>query len=338
MKKGILKKLSCLLLIFAMAMTTMLVTDPVEAKAASDYDVTTVYQTQNDVEAGYAGVEKKNVFTVTENDGVVVYLLVDVPASGTLKLYNSTGIVLDTAPFTTTNFSYQQFNGFSAYVAYYPCELKDGDYAVGITFDTDTPFLMVIQQQNVKATMSQTKMTLTAGFTGKLSVSGGTVKSWTSKNKSIATVDKKGKVTAKKAGNTTIVATLANGEKLTCKVKVAANKYKDTKLTTGNCPSGDVYCKVYTANFDKNGNLVVKASCVNNYYYAATGFKNIKIVVKDAKGKTVATHKVSKLSTSLSTSSAKTLTFTIKKSALKNKKIDLRNATIKIDGTYLYRY
>lgn len=121
-------------------------------------------------------------------------------------------------------------------------------------------------------------------------------------------------------------------------MKVAANKYKDTKLTTGNCPSGDVYCKVYTANFDKNGNLVVKASCVNNYYYAATGFKNIKIVVKDAKGKTVATHKVSKLSTSLSTSSAKTLTFTIKKSALKNKKIDLRNATIKIDGTYLYRY
>ncbi len=94
--------------------------------------------------------------------------------------------------------------------------------------------------------MSQTKMTLTAGFTGKLSVSGGTVKSWTSKNKSIAIVDKK--------------------------------------------------------------------------------------------GKTVATHKVSKLSTSLSTSSAKTLTFTIKKSELKNKKIDLRNASIKIDGTYLYRY
>lgn len=342
MKKGILKKLSCLLLIFAMAMTTVLVTDSMEAQAATTDDDawTTVYQTLTNVENGYANVEKKIDITLTENDGVGIYIMVDVPASGMINIYDNAGNKLDTGYFSSYDFSLQTVGQYVVYgYGYVPyVDLKEGDYSVGYTFDTDTPFLTVIQQKEVVATMSQTKMTLTAGFADKLSVSGGSVKSWSSKNKSIATVDQKGKVTAKKAGNTTVVATLNNGKKLTCKVKVAANKYKDTKLTTGNCPYGDVYCAAYAASFDKKGNLVIKAQCVNNYYHKVTGFKNVKITVIDENGKKVATHKISSLSANISTQSAKTLTFTIKKSELKKKKIDLRNAKIKLDGKYKYSY
>lgn len=342
MKKGILKKLSWFLLIFAMAITTVLLTGPVETKAATtdDDEWTTVYQTLNTVENGYAGVEKKIDITLTENDGVGIYIMVDEPSSGMINVYDKAGNKLDTGYFSSYDFSLQTVEQYVVYgYGYVPyVDLKEGDYSIGYTFDTDTQFLTVIQQKNVVATMSQTKMTLTAGFTDKLSVSGGAVKSWSSKNKAIATVDKKGKVTAKKTGNTTIVATLKNGKTLTCKVKVVANKYKDTKLTTGNCPYGDVYCAAYAASFDKSGNLVIKAQCVNRYYHKVTGFQNIKITVIDQNGKKVATHKISSLSANISTQSAKTLTFTIKKSELKKKKIDLRNSKIKLNGKYKYSY
>ena len=43
---------------------------------------------------------------------------------------------------------------------------------------------------------------------------------WTSSNKKVATVDKNGKVTGKKAGKVTITAKTSNGKKATCKVTV----------------------------------------------------------------------------------------------------------------------
>ena len=47
---------------------------------------------------------------------------------------------------------------------------------------------------------------------------------WTSSNTKVATVNSKGKVTAKKAGTTTITARTSNGKKVTCKVTVKAPK------------------------------------------------------------------------------------------------------------------
>ena len=47
---------------------------------------------------------------------------------------------------------------------------------------------------------------------------------WTSSNTKVATVNSKGKVTAKKAGTTTITARTSNGKKVTCKVTVRAPK------------------------------------------------------------------------------------------------------------------
>lgn len=56
-------------------------------------------------------------------------------------------------------------------------------------------------------------------FTLKVKNADGKKVTWKSSNKKVATVSKKGKVTAKKAGSATITATVA-GKKLTCKVKV----------------------------------------------------------------------------------------------------------------------
>lgn len=52
---------------------------------------------------------------------------------------------------------------------------------------------------------------------------------WTSSNKKVASVSKKGKVVAKKKGTTVITAT-ANGESFTCKVNVVNKKMATMKL------------------------------------------------------------------------------------------------------------
>lgn len=336
MKKFVSKKLGCLMLALAILLTSAF-TGVTEVKAATDDDWKIVYKSDSDI--AYAGVEKQLDFTVTVNEGAALYVYTDAPSTGTISFYNSQNKYLygdsvyasdyETLTFSDGTQGYDFNWGWNS-------SLQSGDYTVGLKFDTDTRFFVVVVQKKVTATMSQSKLTLTAGFSKKLSVRGSTVKSWKSTKKSVATVNKKGKVTAKKAGNTTIVATLKNGKKLTCKVKVAANKYKDIKPTVGDCKYGDVYINPYAANFDKKGNLVVKIQCVNVSGNKVTGLQNLKIKVKDANGKTVGIYKQSKKSTTISSGSSKALTFTIKKSDLKKKKIDLRNAKISAVGKYIY--
>lgn len=61
---------------------------------------------------------------------------------------------------------------------------------------------------------------------------GDSVKSWTSSNKKIVTVDKNGKIKAgKKTGNAKITVTLKSGKKAILKVKVQSAKVKTTKIT-----------------------------------------------------------------------------------------------------------
>ena len=330
MKKFISKKLGCLMLALVILLTSAF-TNVAEVNAATDDDWNVVYESE--FETAYAGVEKQLNFTVTANEGAAVYVYTNAPSAGTISFYNSQNKYLYGDSVYASDYELITLSSGAQVYAFtwgWRSGLQAGDYAAGLKFDTDTSFCVIVVQKNVKATMSQSNLTLTAGFSKKLSVSGSTVKSWKSTKKSVATVDKKGKVTAKKAGNTTIVATLKNGKKLTCKVKVAANKYKDTKLTTGNCPYGDFYISAYSASYDKKGNLAIKVQCVNVSGYKATGLKNLKI--------TVGTYKQSKKSTTISSGSSKSFTFTIKKSALKKKKIDLRNAKISVDGKYIYTY
>lgn len=67
-----------------------------------------------------------------------------------------------------------------------------------------------------------TKKTLTVGKSFTLKMVGTKAKSWTSSKKSVATVSSKGKVTAKKAGTTTITCKGTDGKTYKCKITVKA--------------------------------------------------------------------------------------------------------------------
>lgn len=94
-----------------------------------------------------------------------------------------------------------------------------------------------------KVKLSKTKVTLKVNQTYQLkaAVTPGNATNkkvtWKSSNNKVATVDAKGKVTAKKAGSVTITATAADGskKKSTCKITVKSNqvKVKSVKLNKG---------------------------------------------------------------------------------------------------------
>lgn len=79
-----------------------------------------------------------------------------------------------------------------------------------------------------KVKLNKTSVTLQVGKTVQLKLKGTAKKvTWTSSNKKIATVTKKGKVTAKKAGKATITAK-AGKKKYKCKIIVKAKKKTDS--------------------------------------------------------------------------------------------------------------
>ena len=326
--KSRLKKIASVLTAFAVAFTAVIATDVTTAQAASDW--VSVY-TSEDYEFVAAGQEVKCPFTLEKSAYTDVLIYAVAAENATLTLYNSTGEVVTLYDEDPVTISSEDWKYDSKYGTYYQDgfeALPAGDYTYGIKCEKDNYLFIDIAYEKAVAKISQSTATVTVGFTKKLSVEGAKVKSWTSSKKSVATVDKKGKVTAKKAGKTTIKAKLDNGETLKCVVTVKANKYSYTKPTVSDVNYGDCVMSVYSASFDKKGNLVVKARVVNNNDYKIVALNDIKIIVTDENGKTMATYKQKKKSVSIAPGSTKDLSFTISKSSLKKKNFDLRNAMI----------
>ena len=113
---------------------------------------------------------------------------------------------------------------------------KGTKIALGILLAFAMAFSSVAQipttqvQAAEEATLNNTKVILVKGKTTKIKVKGGKAKSFKSSNTKVATVTKKGKVTAKKKGKATI--TVKVGKKsLKCKVTVV-NKHKHDWVIT----------------------------------------------------------------------------------------------------------
>lgn len=334
--KATLKKACSVLFALAVLVTSVFVT-PTEAKAA---DVKVLYESDS-WETATAGTESKFSFTVDTSTVVYADIYTATPTNVKVALYNSTGTELSSTAFSASDYIPQTTDSGDLYYALVLTNTTwdAGDYSIGLTFSSNNYYSAYVEQSAAKAAISQTKATITKGFSAKLSVSNGKVKSWSSSKKSVATVDKKGKVTAKKNGKATITATLTDGSKLKCTVKVVANKYSATKPTLSDCYYGDVIFSAYSAQYDKKGNLVIKATCANNSGKKINHFENLKLTVKDANGKLIGKYSAKKVNAGQSSGSTKTYTFTIKKSALKKKNADLRNAQhISIDGTWVYYY
>lgn len=133
--------------------------------------------------------------------------------------------------------------------------------------------------------LNSTKKTLTAGKSYTLKITGTTAKSWTSSKKSVATVNSKGKVTAKKSGTATITCKGKNGKTYICRVTVKAKSTNDDKhkhkyvgaivnqptceedgimFYRCDCGGGDSYTKLIPAKGHQwdQGKQTIEASCI----------------------------------------------------------------------------
>lgn len=100
------------------------------------------------------------------------------------------------------------------------------------------PMSTAITADAATVKLTSTKVTMKVGQTKTLKVTGTTKKvTWKTSDKSVATVSKAGKITAKKVGKATITATV-NSKNYTCKVTVVEKELKasfETKeVTEGN--------------------------------------------------------------------------------------------------------
>lgn len=137
---------------------------------------------------------------------------------------------------------------------------------------------------------------------------------WSSSNPSIASVSEIGTVTGKKAGKTTLIATVvSSGQQVKVPVTVVKNKCYGTRDCRGTDVSGSI-------SYDKKGNLVCKFKIKNiTKKKLKYGRKDNKLsfTISDGKHKNKSTSK--RFGFTLERGKSKTVTVTIKKSKLKAK-------------------
>ena len=137
---------------------------------------------------------------------------------------------------------------------------------------TITAILSTGQKLTCKVTVTTSptptlsKVVLKSGESKTVKVIGGTVKSWTTSNKNVATVNN-GKVTALNKETATVTATLTTGKKIACKVTVTtAPKLSKTtvKVKKGNTATVKVIGKVATINNKYTNTKVAKITSKTN--------------------------------------------------------------------------
>lgn len=119
--------------------------------------------------------------------------------------------------------------------------------------------------------INKTKASVKAGGTVALKVTDGTVKTWSTSNKKVATVSN-GKVTGLKKGTATITAALTTGKKLTCKVTVTTSP----KLSK----SSVSVKKGKTVSVKITGKALTVKNVYTNTKYAKVTSKNTATTIK----------------------------------------------------------
>ncbi|MCM1497757.1 MAG: leucine-rich repeat protein [Clostridium sp.] len=176
------------------------------------------------------------------------------------------------------------------------------------------------------------KVTLGAGAEKTLKLIGGNQNvKWKSSNKKIATVNKKGVVTAKKTGTATVTAS-RDGKKAVCKIKVKKNERKLKSYPT----SASAYAVNQAAlgfqkiKRDSKGNYVISGHLINTFATATSYAKNLVIkVYQDDKLIAKQTYKMWNIR--VPAGSSKAITLTINKKNIKKKKTDLRSGDVRVE-------
>ena len=232
---------------------------------------------------------------------------------------------------------------FDTDTAYTVIGVQDGDYPSGLPVEKPTAAPsepLVPGTPSVPLSISSKSLKLTEGFASKLSASGGTgTVKWSSSKPSVASVNSKGKVTAKNAGSAIITASSQDGSKATCKVTVKVNVYLKKATLANDIPYGRAVLDIYRVSYNSKGDLVVKVNFLNNCGRTVTELRDIKVTVKDGSGHVIGTYFKKKKSVSVFSPGGKGFKFVVKKSKLKQKSVkDLRKATVKAKGNYYYEW
>ena len=305
---------------------------PATTKAEEEYnDILTQSGT------AVANTDVSYEFAVSAEAPLYVDIVASKPVAGMVSFYVNNS-EWNTVPLTNDQNTWVYAESIGAYVTGWTFNPVAADYRVVLNFNEDVDYMLDIYQGKSASTavISSNSIVLTNGFSQTLTVSGGEVASWSSSDKSIATVDSNGKVTGKKAGSAKISATMSDGSVLTCAVSVKKNEYSETKGYASQVPYGESVVQVYKMSYNSKGNLVLKVRIINNRGYKATKIKKLSITVKNDAGKTVGTYTVKNKAVSINSGSTKDLTYTIKKKDLKIKKADLRTSTYTTPGTLVY--
>lgn len=329
MKTNIFKKIASIIMVFTLVCTSMLI-QPITTNAAQNY-VTILHkvstaQGMTPINYNFSLNRKSDIFFIirtNERTGVTISVKEpghDIP-SATITLAE-----------TNPNWEYKRDNGIYQNTA--KINLAAGNYILETTFDIGVNFDLSMNQLSPNPTLNKKTTTITKGFSETLRVNGGVIRSCSSSNKKIATVNNKGKITAKKNGKATIKVNLTNGKTLNCKVNVVSNKYKAKKITVNSTIYNTCDMKAYSAKFDSKGNLVVKFMIVNNSYGKITNVPKFKITVKNSKKKTTVSYSKHSYNVTVPSYNKKSCTVIIPKSCFKtNKKnIDIRTSSIIISG------
>lgn len=331
--KNLLKKTLVFVLTLAIAMTSFAVIgNTTEVKAADSIKYFIKPNSNADMITLAAGADSAPIgFNVDTDCAMYVSIIAANDDTITASIYNEAGaLVSQNAVTCTYNPSYEAAIGGTQ------VNIAAGNYNMVLNSAAGNYLFLYAGRET--AQLNQEKASITVGFSKKLEVSGGKVKSWKSSNTKIATVAKNGKVTAKRVGKCKITAILTTGEKLTCTVNVRKNVYTDSKITTADVSYGDSSANIYNMSYDSKGNLVMKVRYVNKIGYTVKKLQGMKIKVTNENGKVIGVYSGSKNMT-VASGSTKDFTVTIKKAKLKIKsKQDLANSSVSFSGTSIYYY
>lgn len=259
-----------------------------------------------------------------------LYYLVDHPVELLVSLKKAGSNTASNATIVQTDWEETEVNGQQMYATSLETKLYQATYTYTISCNEDVAYAIAIEQV---PTLSATSTTITAGQKKTLEViNADDTITWSSNKTSVATVSSKGVITAKKAGTAIITATVGQ-EKLTCKVTVQKNVYKREKVKVSETDKGFVTPQIYNVSY-KNDTIVCKVNIINRADRKVKSLENIVITIKDQNGKTIAKQKFSKKAVSVSKGKSKTVTFTISKKNVKNKKADLVYADCAVTGQW----